>query len=95
MDTEILLFLTPVGIIFVFAIREFFAYLKEKEKANNIKKEEGVKFIDNEQAVQIGKIEERLKAIQDLTENHIAHIRDDINEIKKELKEVCLKVNRL
>ena len=35
MSTEILMYLTPIGIIFLFFIKEFFAWMRERKNNNH------------------------------------------------------------
>lgn len=78
--------LGAVAIIFIFFLKEFFAYLKSKSESS---KQDP---LDRKQDIQIAKIEERLATIEKLTSNHIAHIQDDIKEIHLDIKFICNKM---
>jgi low affinity Fe/Cu permease len=79
---------TAMAIILMFLIKEMFAYLKEKQKGNNIQD------IDATQEIKLATIEERLDSMEKLTSNHVAHIQSDIAEIRKQIDRICGKIDK-
>ena len=71
-----LLQLGAVAIIFLFAIREFFQWLKNKKNNNN---KEEVKF--------------QLMLLNQKVDNHIQHIRDELIEIREDIRDIKNKLS--
>ena len=65
-----LLQLGAIGVIFVFAIREFFAYLRVKKESENGKQNEGGNYLS-------GLI---VKELQLMNTNHLSHIQQAISD---------------
>lgn len=82
--------LGSIAVIFVFAIREFFAYLRGKQP--NGKK-------DEKQDISLAVVNEKLKNIETNISNHIMHKLDandaDHQEIKVDIAEIKTKLNIL
>jgi len=85
MDPE-LLQLGAIAIIFIFTIKEYFAYQKSKSNGVNGKN------YDSEQNERLARVEARLHAIET---NHLVHIEKDINLIRKEIDKICHKLDKL
>ena len=66
--------LGAVAIIFAFAIKEFFGYLKARKNGDSKK--------DSKQDVKLAIIETRLKVIE---ENHLPHIEKRLERIENKL----------
>jgi len=71
-----LLQLGAVGIIFLFFIKEFFQWLKNKKNNNN---KEEVKF--------------QLMLLNQKVDNHIQHIRDELIEIREDIRDIKNKLS--
>ncbi len=66
--------LGTVGILFAFAIREFFLYLKAKKNGNG--------KTDSKQDIKLAVIEEKVRAIE---ENHLPHINKRLERIEEKI----------
>ena len=77
MSEETLLYLTPIGIIFVFAIKAFFDWLKSKNGNTCITQ------IKNE----MSEMKINLVLINQKLENHIEHISQNLIQINANLKQ--------
>jgi hypothetical protein len=81
MNTE-LIQLGALGFILLFTIKEIFTYMKGKNGG-----------YDMEQNERLACIEEKVIALEKLTSNHVTHIQQDIELIRKDIDKICKKLN--
>jgi hypothetical protein len=83
-----------VAIIFAFAIKEFFAYLRtRKENGGNNDQEKRDREQDKNIASNSTNIAVMLQMLTTIKENHLVHLQENLDRIEKENKEWHTKIN--
>lgn len=87
MDTD-LIQLGAVAILFLFAIKEFFSYLRSRKNSNGKKDTfQDIKIIEN--AKNIAVILQRLNTIES---NHLAHISKELDKNRADHENIMAKL---
>jgi len=82
MNSPELLQLGALGFILLFTIKEIFVYMKGKNGGHNMKQNE-----------RLACIEVKVIALEKLTSNHVTHIQQDIERIRKDIDKICRKLD--
>ena len=87
MDTtpQMLAILGPIGIIFAFAVKEFFSYLKSKKIEHIYATKEACDLKHQ-------RIDENILLIK---ENHLKHLESDVKEINAHLQAIEIAIVRI
>lgn len=81
-----------VAVVAIFLIKEVFAYLKSRnQKEGGRQGELDIAEIKTD----ITKAQENIKALEVLTENHISHIRSDMERIRDHVEKIDNKIDKL
>jgi len=81
-----------VAVVAIFLIKEVFAYLKSRNQKEGGRQG---KLDIAEIKTDITKAQENIKALEVLTENHISHIRSDMERIRNHVEKIDNKIDKL